>query len=109
MAQRVEVGKRGVPADVRDGVDVDRSDGEAEFGIETGEIADEGVSGIDRGIENGSMKGRQLLRRRGMHPQSGSDLPKVRLDLGRAPTRVRDSPGIVVGAVSPDGRAAVMG
>ena len=81
MAHRVEVGKRGVPADPRGGIDVDRPDGEAELGIETGEIADEGVSGIRRGVEDGLMKGRQLLPRWGMDPQPGIDLPEERLDL----------------------------
>src|SRR4051812_18312053 len=113
MAQRVEVGKRGVPADVGSGVDVDRSNGKAELGIETGEIADEGVSGIRRGVENGAMKRRQLLPRRGMDPQPGIYLTEERLDLGRAPTGARgaigDSPGVVIGAVPPHGRAAVMG
>ena len=58
MAHRVEVGKCGVPADLRGGVDIDRPNGEAELGIETAEIADKGVSGIRRGVEDGSMKWR---------------------------------------------------
>src|SRR5215210_981051 len=105
MADRVEVGKRRVPADLRRGIDVDRSDGEAELGIETGEVADEGVSRFRRGVEDGSMKGGQLLPRRGMHPQPGSDLSEERLDLSRAPTGARRAisagQGIVVGAMAP--------
>ena len=55
------------------------------------------------------MKRRQLLPRRGMDPQPGIDLPEERLDLGRAPAGVSDGPGVVIGAVPPDGRAAVVG
>ena len=66
MADRIEVGEGGVPANARRRVDVDRSDGEAELRIETAEIGDEGIAGIRRGIEDGVMEGRQFLTRRGM-------------------------------------------
>src|SRR5688500_16578958 len=113
MANGIEVSKRSVPADLGGGVDIDRSDGEAELGIEAGEIREEGVACLSRGVEDGSMKGRQLLPRRGMDPQPGIDLPEERLDLGRAPAgarrAIRHGPGIVVGAMTPDGSAAVVG
>jgi hypothetical protein len=108
MAQRVEVSERGVPADPGGGIDVDRADGEAELGIETGNIADEGISGIRRGVEDGLMNGSQLLPRWGMDPQPVVDLPEERLDLGRAPARVSDGPGIVIGAVPPDSGTAIV-
>ena len=107
VADRVEIGKRRVPAHALG--DVERPDPDAELGIDVVDRGQEREAGRRGGVEAGAVPGRHLLpgRLEDAHRPVGRDeTGPQRLHV---PTVVPGRrPGVVVGAVPPNGRAAVV-